>query len=151
MRKDFVLPWSHPVNTSLLCRCWRMELSRREEFKLSFAIFVDAGRSSTTQTSCACLCHSGCAGFMGCGSFLHFHARGENPEEECQHYPAVPQMVPVQTISFLLSEPCREYNIQPPDLRTQLKNQTKGCCPLLLKKELTVPHAALSNKNAQCL
>lgn len=74
---------------------------QEERIQLSFSIFIDAERSSAIQTNCARLCHSAFGGFGGCGSFLHFYARGKTPKEECQHYPAVPQMVLPQTISLL--------------------------------------------------
>lgn len=92
---------------ALLHRCWTMKLRkklsngcRRKEFN-SFSIFVDAERSSAIQTNYACLCRSAFGRFGGCSSFSHFYAREENPKEECQHNPAVSQMVLLQTISFL--------------------------------------------------
>ena len=71
---------------------------QKESIELSFSIFAEAEKSSAIQTNCACLCCSGFGGFGGGDSLLYFYARKENPKEECQNYPAVPQMVLLQTL-----------------------------------------------------
>lgn len=71
---------------------------QKERIQISFSIFAEAERSSAIQTNCACLCCSGFGGFGGGGSFLYFYARKETPKEDCQNYPAVPQMVLLQTL-----------------------------------------------------
>lgn len=52
------------------------------------------------------------------GEVVHFYGRKENPKEECQNYPAVPQIVLLQTFYFLHCRLSGSRNIQTTNLRT---------------------------------